>query len=121
MMHWQKLIAASAAMIGAAVVAAPVSAMSGLPSHELVATGGGLPQATPVGHRHGGHGHGGHNDFNIHLGFPLFAFGGYPYYRPYHRPYYYDDYYEDSYLHCHGRKYWRYGKLRCTGRWHRHY
>jgi hypothetical protein len=35
-------------------------------------------------------------------------------------PYRYS-YYDDDYLHCHGRRYWRNGVRRCTGRWHRHY
>jgi hypothetical protein len=41
-------------------------------------------------------------------------YGGYPY-----RYSYYD--YDASHLHCHGKRYWRNGIRRCTGRWHRHY
>jgi hypothetical protein len=123
-MHWQTLAVAGMAAIGAAVVAMPASAApSGLQTHEMVTTSDGMPEITLASHRR----HGGYrryrddDDFNVFLGFPFFAYGGYGGYPYRHRYNYYNDNYDDSYLHCHGRRYWRYGKVRCAGRWHRHY
>jgi hypothetical protein len=131
MMHWQKLAVAGIAAIGAAMIATPAPAASGLQSHayKLLSEADTRPEVTPINHRRNWRRNRWDDDFDggVRFGFgfgaPFFAFGGYPGYGyggyPYR--YSYSDYdYDDSYLHCHGKRYWRNGKRRCAGRWHRH-
>jgi hypothetical protein len=125
MMHWQKLAVAGIAALGATALAAPVSAApSGLQTLEFAATSAERPELLLVDH---GRRHNRYyrkrfrddDDINLSFGvFPFLGYGGYPYRHHY---VYDDDYYAESYLHCHGKRYWRNGKRRCTGRWHRHY
>ena len=139
MKHWQTLAAASIAAVGAAMVATPASAApSGLQTLEYTTTSADRPEVLLIDRdgRRNGRWDGRRSyrykhrrfrgrdddDFSLNFGFfPYvggYGYGGYPYRSRY---YYDDDGYDDSYLHCHGKKYWRKGRLRCTGRWHRHY
>ncbi len=141
MMLWQKLTVAGMAAIGAAMIATPAPAASGFQSHayRLLGQADSKPEVSLVSHRgnwrrnrwHNRHWRRNNwrgnnwrrnrwdNGVSIGIGVPLFAFGAAPFYGG--SRYYYDDFEEDSWLHCHGRKFWRNGRLRCTGRWHRHW
>jgi hypothetical protein len=130
MMHWTKLAVAGIAAIGAAAIATPASAAGGLQSHKLVTPTGAGPEVMLIDYnkhykyrKHRRYRDNDDFDVNIGLGFPFFAFGGYPYgYGGYPSRYsYYDNDYDDSWLHCHGKRYRYHNRIRCRGNWHRHF
>ena len=133
MRDWQKLAVAGIAAIGAAVAATPASAApAGLQTLEF-ASSADRPEVQLVDRRrnhriyrhrrfHGG----GFDDDGINLSFgvfrtPVTVFTGIR--ATTTTDYYYSDFddYDDFWLHCHGKKWRKYGRIRCSGRWHRHY
>jgi hypothetical protein len=106
------------AAVGAAAITTPASAApAGLQTLAFAPTSVEQPDVVLVGRRDKHDWNYRINGLNLDYGF---GSGLFPFVGSYR---YQDSYYDHdaSYLHCHGKRYWRNGIRRCTGRWHRHY